>query len=201
MKTPNEKGANSKTLEEVSTPKMTLEELSTPKMTLEEVSTPKMTLKDVSKKKVLRVWFGDRDNVIYNTSVYFKNKYKDEWILDDFARKVIKDVDHSEVVDANLIQSPVLGSISPLQLSGGVKTLLLMKNCPKVTFNASTCGDNCAKWILELAKEHDVSICLYHVMNFGKGNFEIRILNDRKLVVHNMQEFLAAGAKYLREEK
>ncbi len=44
---------------------------------------------------MLRVWFGDRDNAIYNTSVFFKNRYKDEWITDEFARKVIKDVDHS----------------------------------------------------------------------------------------------------------
>ena len=39
----------------------------------------------------------------------------------------------------------------------------------------------------------------YHVMNFGKGSFDIRVLNNRKLIVHDMQEFLDAGAKYLRE--
>ena len=38
-------------------------------------------------------------------------------------------------------------------------------------------------------------------MDFGKGTFDIRILNDRKLIVHNMQDFLIAGAHYLREEK
>ena len=41
---------------------------------------------------MLRVWFGDRDNVIYNTSVYFSNRYKDGWITDDFTRAVIKDI-------------------------------------------------------------------------------------------------------------
>ena len=149
---------------------------------------------------MVRVWFGDRKNTIYNTSVYFKNRYKDEWITDDFAKKVIKDVDHSEVIDANSIKSPVLGNISPLQLSGGVKVLILMKHFPGKVFNASNCGDNCAKWILELGVEKDFTINLFHVMNFGKEPFSIRILNSKDKVAHDMQEFLNAGVKYLREE-
>jgi hypothetical protein len=148
---------------------------------------------------MLRVWFGDKDTAIYNTSIYFKNRYKDEWILEDFSRKVIEDVDHSKVIDANCIQSPVLGNISPLQLSGGVKALILMKHFPGKIFNASNCGDNCAKWILSLGETQNFTINLLHVMDFGKGEFRIRVLNDKKLIAHNMQEFLDAGAFYLRE--
>lgn len=148
---------------------------------------------------MLRVWFGDRDNVIYNTSVYFRNRYKDSWITDEFARAAIKDIDRSEVLDANTIQSPVLGQIPPDKLSGGVKALILMKNEPGKTFNASNCGDNCGKWILKLGKEQNFTIALYHIMDFGKEDFEIRILNDRKLIVHNMREFLDAADKYLKE--
>lgn len=149
---------------------------------------------------MLRVWFGEKNNAIYNTSVFFKNRYEDEWITDDFAKKVIADVDCSEVIDANNIKSPVLGNISPVQLSGGVKALILMKHFPGKVFNASNCGDNCAKWILELGKDRDFTINLFHVMNFGNGKFDIRILNDRKLIVHNMQEFLLVGNSYLRNE-
>lgn len=150
---------------------------------------------------MLRVWFGDRKNTIYNTSVFFKNRYKDEWITDDFGKKVIMDIDHSEVIDANNIKSPVLGNISPLQLSGGVKALILMKHFPGKIFNASNCGDNCARWILSLGEEKDFTINLYHVMNFGNGPYNIRILNDPHAIAHNKQEFLDAGVKYLREEQ
>ena len=59
--------------------------------------------------------------------------------------------------------------------------------------------DNCSKWILKLGKEQDFTIALYHIMDFGKEDFEIRILNDRKLIVHNMREFLDAADKYLKE--
>ena len=149
---------------------------------------------------MLRVWFGDKKNAIYNTSVYFNNRYEDGWITDAFGKKVIKDVDLSEVIDSNSILSPVLGAISPLQLSGGVKTLLLMRHLPGKIFNASNCGDNCAKWILQLGKKQDFSINLYHVMDFGAEPFEIKVMNGRGKIATNMQEFLDAGVKYLREE-
>ena len=84
---------------------------------------------------MLRVWFGDKENAVYNTSVFFKNRYKNEWITDEFARQAIDDVDRSIVIDANNIQSPVLGNISPLQLSGGVKALILMRHYPGKIFN------------------------------------------------------------------
>ena len=97
---------------------------------------------------MLNIFFGDMPEAIYNTEVYFKNTFQKEWLCDDFAKRVIKGVDKSEVIDAHLIQSPVLGMIPPTMLSGGTKTLLLIKNKPDMVFNASTCGDNCAKYIL-----------------------------------------------------
>lgn len=147
---------------------------------------------------MLRVYFGERENAIYNTSVFFRNSYRDEWIIEDFTKNIVEDIDKSKVLDVNNIYNDVLGNISPTQLSGGVKALILMKHFPRKTFNASNCGDNCAKWILKLGEMQNFTINLFHVMDFGKGNFEIRILNHRKLVVHNMKEFLDAGAYYLR---
>ena len=34
-------------------------------------------------------------------------------------------------------------------------------------FNASACGDNCVKWIVELGKRKDLTINLHHVMDFS----------------------------------
>ena len=152
---------------------------------------------------MLNIYYGelDKENYVFDPDTFFDNTYEDEWITDDFAKKVIKDVDHSEVIDANSIKSPVFGYISPLQLSGGVKALILMKHFPGKVFNASNCGDNCARWILSLGEEKDFTINLYHVMNFGNGPYNIRILNDPHAIAHNKQEFLDAGVKYLREEQ
>ena len=145
---------------------------------------------------MLYIHFGDMPSAIYNTEVFFKNTYEDEWILDDFAKKVIKKIDGSEVVDAQAIKSPVLGMISPTELSGGAKTLILIKNCPDKVFNASTCCDKCAKFILELAKERDITINLRHIMDFGKRKFIAMILNDGS-TVQNMEEFLSVAARYV----
>ena len=75
---------------------------------------------------MLKIIFGNCEDAIYNTSVYFKNTYQDEWITDDLSVEMIKDVDKSDVIGPRLIESPVLGAISPKELSGGVKTLILI---------------------------------------------------------------------------
>ena len=129
------------------------------------------------------------DDVVYNTSVYFKNTYKEEWLTDDFSKEMIQDVDKSTVVSPRIIDSPVLGAITPRELSGGVKTLILIYKDNSHVFNASNCGDNCAKWLLKIGEMKDVTINLRHIMDFGDGEFEIKIINTNQ-TVHNMDEFV-----------
>lgn len=140
---------------------------------------------------MLNVYFGDMPGAIFNTAVYFKNTYRDSWITNPLSVQMIKDVDKSDVVSESVIESPVLGSITPLALSGGVKTLMLVKFDIEHVFNASTCGDNCAKWLLKIAENRKVVINLHHVMDFGKGPFKIKVLNNGK-IVKNMDELLSA---------
>ena len=145
---------------------------------------------------MLSVFFGEMPEAVYNTNVYFQNQYKDSWITKPLSRKMILDIDKSEVVSENLIQSPVLGAISPNQLSGGVKTLILMANDKGHVFNASTCGDNCAKWILQLGAKEKLVINLRHLMDFGPGEFKIKVLNTGK-VVKNMSELVAEAGQFV----
>lgn len=145
---------------------------------------------------MLNVYFGDMPDAIYNTALYFRNVYQDAWITDSMSREIILDVDKSTVVSANLIESPVLGPISPVMLSGGVKTLLLIKHDKRQVFNASTCGDNCAKWILQLAEKRKLVINLHHVMDFGPDDFKIKVLNSG-VIAHNMSELIRESIPYL----
>ena len=154
---------------------------------------------------MLNVYIGDMPEAIYNTATYFKHNYKDEWITDDLCKQMIADVDKSTVNGPNSIESPVLGSISPHSLSGGVKTLILIykdrSDGGSKVFNASTCGDNCAKWLLEIARRRDrqhkkTVINLRHLMDFGEEPFKLRILNENK-VVDNMGDFVLVAGKYL----
>lgn len=145
---------------------------------------------------MLKIFFGEMENAIYNTSVYFDNTYEDDWIGAPLAKEIIRDIDGSEVLDVECIKSPVLGQIPPTKLAGGTKTLILMMNEPETVFNASTCGDNCAKWILRLAEGKDLTINLRHIMDFGDDEFEAIVLNNN-MVVHNMKELLSAAIEFL----
>lgn len=133
---------------------------------------------------MLKIVFGDIENSIYHPPTYFDNVYLDEWITDPVTVEMIRDIDQSEVIGPHVISSPFLGSISTKELSGGVKTLILMRldESGKI-FNASACGDNCAKWISRIAKEKDLTINLHHIMDFGEcEDFEAYMLNTDKMV-------------------
>lgn len=147
---------------------------------------------------MLKIYFGDMEDAIYNTSMYFDNSYLDCWLKDDMTKKIIKSVDKADVIGTKAIESKALGVIPITQLSGGTKTLILIQHQPSRIFNASTCGDNCASWILKIAKKSkaDITINLHHLMNFGDGNFEIEVLNSGD-VVHNMAELTLAAGRYL----
>ena len=146
---------------------------------------------------MLSVFFGDMPEAIYNPPRFFKNTYTDDWITDDLSRKMIKDVDSSEVVGPRVIDSPVLGGISPRELSGGVKTLIDIYKVPDKVFNASACGDNCAKWLLIIGDMMDVTINLRHIMDFGPGEFLVRVVNTEEMV-HNMKEMVPVAGSFVR---
>ena len=131
---------------------------------------------------MLNIYFGDMPEAVYNTSVYFNYTYEDEWLTSDFAKEVIKKIDKSNVLGPHAIESPVLGVIPPENLSGGTKTLLLMANDPEKVFNASTCGDNCAPFILKLGKK--------------KFPVDVKVLNTGD-VVHNMEELMPIAFEFV----
>ena len=133
---------------------------------------------------------------VYNTSMYFDNTYLDSWLTDDLSVKMIKSVDKAVVLSPNAVDSKALGVIPVTKISGGLKTLLLLRHDDTKIFNASTCGDNCAKWILQIAENKDLTINLRHIMDLGEGQFEAKVLNTNQ-IVHNMQEFLAIAGEYV----
>lgn len=146
---------------------------------------------------MLSIFFGDMPEAIYNPAIYFKNTYTDEWITDELSKRMIKDVDKSKVIGPRIIDSPVLGVITPRELSGGVKTLIAIYKVPEKIFNASACGDNCAKWILKIGEIQDITINLRHLMEFGDERFKVKILNTGQMV-YCMDELLPIAGMIVR---
>lgn len=76
------------------------------------------------------------------------------------------------------------------------KTLILIANETDRIFNASACGDNCAKWLLYLAEKRNITINLRHLLDFGEKEFQIRILNTNQIVC-SMKELIPIAGQYV----
>ena len=137
---------------------------------------------------MLKIWYNTGIEYLNDAPAYFDNVYEDEWLEDDLVKEKIRDVDHSEVLTPHIIESPVLGAITPRELSGGVKVLILMLKDDSFIYNMSNCGNNCAKWVLKIAEKKDLTVFLRHIMRF-EGEFEIQIMNTGR-IVHNRSEYV-----------
>jgi hypothetical protein len=110
---------------------------------------------------------------------------------------MIEDVDKSKVIGGELIQSNVLGPIPPERLSGGVQTLISAYGRPDLVFNATSCGENCAKWLLKIGEIKDITVNLRYFMPFRDMEpFEIKILNN-DTIVRNMDEYTKIALNYI----
>lgn len=145
---------------------------------------------------MLKIVFGEIPNSIYHPPTYFDNQYEDDWITEPLAVRMIKEIDKSDVIGPHLIESPVLGPISVKEISGGVKTLILMAfDESGRVFNASACGDNCAKWIVEIGKRKDLTINLHHVMDFSSAGIFDAVMENTGRTIHSYEEYLDEALK------
>lgn len=152
---------------------------------------------------MLKIWYLDKPNtnekeLMIDAPAYFNNVYEDEWLEDEFVKLMIEDVDQSKVISPRIIESPVLGGILPQELSGGVKVLILLLKDDSFMYNISNCGDNCAKWLLEIGKQEDYEVYLEHIMCFPENSdFEIQLMNSGK-IVRTREEYILE-LSYIRE--
>ena len=133
---------------------------------------------------MLTIIFGDykEANYISNPDMFFDNTYEDKWLESDLAKDIVKDIDKSDLEGPNLVVSPVLGSIPVTRISGGAKTLIQIAFDNDHIFNASACGDNCAKWLLKIGNDKDIVVRMGHVMHFPEESFDIKIANTGDIV-------------------
>ena len=62
---------------------------------------------------MLNVYFGNMPEAVYNTAVFFKNDYEDDWIMDSRVKEMILDVDHSKVIDSGVINTVTCWKVLP----------------------------------------------------------------------------------------
>lgn len=144
---------------------------------------------------MLKIFFGYDNNAILSVDMFFNNTYEDEWFDDAFVKKIVSEVDGSEVSDRQLIISPVLGQIPPERLSGGAKTLILLYETDDFYPDLIVCGSNCENLLLEIAEVKNIHCSLsgfdLSLDELGSGKFKtpVQCENDGSLL-HTHKEFV-----------
>ena len=107
----------------------------------------------------------------------FNDIYKDSWFEDEFVLDMIKDVDKSLSVVPGIFKSEYLGNFTAKELSGGIKSLLILlhqeefkpfvkdEGC-KIVLSTALFGSNCISWLLEISKKVDINLQFVHFLEF-----------------------------------
>ena len=130
--------------------------------------------------------FGEK--CIKNPSVYFDNMKEKDWFNDVYVKKIIKDIDGVTAVKDEYMEDPIFGTMSPERLSSGCKALILLYVLNNVNIYASRMGDNCAKYIIDISKNKDITITLHHAMLFPYDFDAVVIDNGHR--IHSREDYI-----------
>lgn len=139
---------------------------------------------------MLYIEFSENENEIRYTDSYFNNNYQDEWMEDPQVKQIIRDIDSSELLNPQIVMSPVLGAIPITQISGGAKAVILMLKMPHLLIHGNSCGDNCASWITQIGNIQDIYVHLTYPMRFP---------DSVQLTVVDTDTFCSSYQEYIKE--
>lgn len=71
---------------------------------------------------MLSIHYGDRDDMIYDTSTFFDYSYSPSWLQGPLSQRILKSVDNGTVLGVSAIDTKVLGVI-PLEKKSTGKNL------------------------------------------------------------------------------
>ena len=143
---------------------------------------------------MLNILFREDEREIRYTDSYFNNNYQDEWFEDDLVKQIIKDIDLSDVLNAQIVISPVLGAIPVTQISGGAKAVILMLKKSELLIHGNSCGDNCAEWISRIGKMQDIYVHLTYPMRFP-DDVELTVI-DTGVTCNSYKEYVEEYLKW-----
>ena len=134
---------------------------------------------------MLNIYVGEMANSLTQVKSYFNNVLEDKYLETDFAKKVVKEIDNSDLINKNLVISPVIGSIPPSMISGGSKALIILNFTDEI-IPLYLMGENCYPILANISKDKDVTVTTDSTVRFfelSNNNLDkIHILNDDSYV-------------------
>lgn len=133
----------------------------------------------------------------------FNNRYKEEWLTSEMGRKIVKEIDKSEVLGrGNAVESPVLGVISPERLSGGAKALMLTLNTD-IAISSICFGDNCSELLLQISEEKDIKLIINHMLSLNDtvGKTRQIYFPELKVYAKDERDYIGIAIRNMRRMK
>lgn len=113
------------------------------------------------------------ENYILDTRIYFSRNKKPSWFENDFVKRALKEIEGTEVLFEEALKDKFGHGISSEMICTGCKTLCsIYYDTDNKIFYGSAMGDNCVPFLMEIAKERDVTIFLEHYMDIPVSYFE-----------------------------
>lgn len=109
----------------------------------------------------------DSKTVYFDSRMFFELHKKQEWFEDSFVQRIMKEVDHVNVIQGFVLQTKNGDIIPPEYLCTGTKTAICMYECPNLIFNATQMGDNVFCYICEYALDHDITVLTYRDLPYN----------------------------------
>ena len=131
---------------------------------------------------------------VYRVDDRFELEFESEWLMHDFVKRIINEIDETEVRYDGTLYNSTLGPIVPKELSTGVKSLILIYELG-IKVSGERMGDNCLPYLLELSEQKDVYMALNHLPTFP-CDFTAEIINSG-VIVHTIRDFVNA---YIEED-
>lgn len=118
---------------------------------------------------MMKMILGELPDSISKPGLVFDYNYEPDWITDPWVVKMIESIDEgSKVISGHVIESPVLGTIPPAMLAGGIKNLILVKFYDEnKTWLSTKFGDNCIPWLCDLSFVVDFEMYPRHPMRWA----------------------------------
>lgn len=118
---------------------------------------------------------------------YFDVNFEEEWLDDKMVQEFIEVVDKTKVLSSYALDSKALGIISPMFLSTGCKSLILLLKTD-IKLNGDRLGDNCLPFLFKIEEIKDVEVSFSSLRIFPEPFSAYMI--DTGEVVHSMHEFM-----------
>lgn len=147
---------------------------------------------------MLYLYYGEKPNRLVDIPGYFDDVFEDDWITSDISKEIIKEVDKSIVLYPHVIESPVLGPITPKEISGGAKGLILMAHDDDMIgkyFYGGQFGDNTLRMMLKIALTRDIKISVHHIYKFPSND---NIGFEFTVTLENTNETFSSFEEYTR---